>query len=297
MGRSKKIGLDYFPLDIDAFQDIKIRKLIKYQSGKAFTVYALLLCIIYKDGYYTKWDNELPFIISEQTGFEEAYISEVIKSCLALGLFSKELFDAEGVLTSKGIQERYSYICRQIKRKCDFYEYSLISSEKNGISSDEIDIDTEKIQQKKRKEKENNNSLSNTQAREVFLPPDILEKPIDDLYAILLKSEIWRENVIRRVFEMGYRDFSVKDFERFLELYILKLRSEGKSSKSENDAKEHFSNWLMIELKKQEDEKRRAKTFSRAATDSTGKVVCGKTETGTDIQSCGTAQKDYSSRF
>ena len=77
MGRNKKNGLDYFPFDIDLFQDIRIRKLIKYQSGKAVTVYALLLCIIYKDGYYMKWDKELPFIISEQTGFEEAYILEV----------------------------------------------------------------------------------------------------------------------------------------------------------------------------------------------------------------------------
>lgn len=107
MGRNRKTGLDYFPFDIDTFQDIKIRKLIKYQSGKAVTVYALLLCLIYKSGYYMRWDEELPFIISEQTGFEEAYISEVIKSCLTLGLFSKELFDTEQVLTSKGIQRRW----------------------------------------------------------------------------------------------------------------------------------------------------------------------------------------------
>ena len=89
MGRNRKMGLDYFPFDIDTFQDIRIRKLIKYQGGKAMTVYALLLCLIYKGGYYMMWDEELPFIISEQTGFEEAYISEVIKSCLALGLFPK----------------------------------------------------------------------------------------------------------------------------------------------------------------------------------------------------------------
>ena len=35
MGRNRKSGLDYFPFDVDTFQDIKIRKLIKYQSGKA----------------------------------------------------------------------------------------------------------------------------------------------------------------------------------------------------------------------------------------------------------------------
>lgn len=169
MGRNRKMGLDYFPFDVDTFQDIKIRKLIKYQSGKAVTVYALLLCLIYKGGYYMRWDEELPFIISEQTGFEEAYIQEVIKSCMVLGLFSKELFEKERVLTSKGIQERYQDICKQIKRKCDFSEYSLISSEENDISSVEIPIsseekpiNSEKIPQNKRKEKE---------IKEEYIPP------------------------------------------------------------------------------------------------------------------------------
>ena len=145
MGRNKKTGLDYFPFDIDTFQDIKIRKLIKYQSGKAVTVYALLLCIIYKSGYYMRWDDELPFIISEQTGFEETYISEVIKSCMVLGLFSKKLFNEYGIVTSRGIQERYRDICRQIKRKCDFTEFSLISSEEMPISSEEIPVSSEEM--------------------------------------------------------------------------------------------------------------------------------------------------------
>ena len=107
MGRNRKVGLDYFPMDVDFFQDIRIRKLIKYQGGKAVTVYALLLCIIYKQGYYVRWDDELPFIISEQTGFEEAYIQEVFKCCLIVGLFSKKLYDSDKVITSKGIQERW----------------------------------------------------------------------------------------------------------------------------------------------------------------------------------------------
>ena len=75
-----------------------------------------------------KWDKELPFICSELTGFEEAYISEVIKTCLTLGLFSKGLFDADGVLTSKGIQERYSRICIQCRRVCDISDYCLLES-------------------------------------------------------------------------------------------------------------------------------------------------------------------------
>lgn len=108
MARIAKSGLEYFPFDIDFFQDIRIRKLIKRQGGKAVTVYALLLCLIYKNGYFMQWDDELPFIGSEMSGFEEAYVLEVIKTCLTLGLFDKNMYDTEQVLTSKGIQVRYS---------------------------------------------------------------------------------------------------------------------------------------------------------------------------------------------
>ncbi len=125
MARTAKQGLGYFPFDIDFFQDLRIRKLIKYQGGKAITVYALLLCLIYKDGYYIRWDEELPFIISEQTGYDEAYIREVIQCCLNIGLFAKELYKAEGVLTSKGIQVRYMNINRLCKRVATVTVYNL----------------------------------------------------------------------------------------------------------------------------------------------------------------------------
>ena len=126
MARIAKSGLEYFPFDIDFFQDIRIRKLIKRQGGKAVTVYALLLCLIYKNGYYMQWDDELPFIGSEMSGFDEAYVSEVIKTCLTLGLFDKNLYDTEQVLTSKGIQVRYCNIQRLNKRMSRIDRYSLI---------------------------------------------------------------------------------------------------------------------------------------------------------------------------
>ena len=143
MGRNKKIGLDYFPFDIDFFQDLRIRKLIKYQGGKAVTVYALLLCNIYKQGYYMRWDEELPFFVSEQTGFEEAYIREVIKCCLVIGLFSKDLYESEKILTSKGIQERYEKICDLCRRNSEVREYNIISSKDMVISSEEKHISSE----------------------------------------------------------------------------------------------------------------------------------------------------------
>jgi hypothetical protein len=164
MSRKVKIGLDYFPFEVDFFADIKIRKLVKYQGGKAIAVYAYLLCNIYKNGYYTRWDNELPFIISEITGYNEAYIQEVIDSCLNIGLLSKDVYEISGVLTSKGIQERYAEIGNLTKRKIIISDYNLINSEEIPISSEEMGINSEEIpinsenmpqrKEKKRKEKE-----------------------------------------------------------------------------------------------------------------------------------------------
>ena len=135
MGRNKKEGLSYFPFDVDFFQDIKIRKLIRYQGSNAIAIYAFILCNIYKDGYYIRWDNDLPFIISEQTGYEESYIVEVINCCLDISLFSKNLFDSERVITSFGIQDRYRKINDLCRRKSDISEYMLISSEEMPITS------------------------------------------------------------------------------------------------------------------------------------------------------------------
>lgn len=144
MGRKVKVGLEYFPLDVDLFSDLKVRKLIKYQSSQALAVYVHLLCIIYKEGYYIKWEDELLFIISETTGYKEAYIQEVINCCFKIDLLSNEMFSKHKVITSRGIQERYQVICKLLKRKQAIISYSLISSEEMPIISEEMPILSEK---------------------------------------------------------------------------------------------------------------------------------------------------------
>ncbi len=166
MGRNRKKGLDFFPFDVDFFEDIKVRKLIKYQSAKAVTVYALLLCIIYKDGYYIRWDEELPFIISEKTGYEEGYIKEVIKCLAQLGLIDSAMFE-HGVLTSRSIQERYHRICIDARRCCDILEYNLISSEEMQVLSEEMEITHAESTQSKEKESKVKNSKEDIESEDV----------------------------------------------------------------------------------------------------------------------------------
>ena len=181
MGRNKKEGLSYFPFDVDFFQDLKIRKLIKYQGSNAIAIYAFILCNIYKDGYYIRWDSDLPFIISEQTGYEESYIVEVINCCLDIGLFSKKLFDSERVITSFGIQDRYRKINDLCRRKSDISEYMLISSEEKRISSEETPITSAKSTQRKEKESKGKEIEEKEieYSTNVELKKDELSSPVD----------------------------------------------------------------------------------------------------------------------
>ena len=79
MARPKKLGLEYFPLDVNFYRDIKIRKLMRTNGGGvSITIYILLLCHIYETGYYMPWDEDLPFVLSEISGFDEETIQKTI---------------------------------------------------------------------------------------------------------------------------------------------------------------------------------------------------------------------------
>ena len=250
MGRKVKRGLDYFPFDIDFFQDIKIRKLIRRQSGKAITVYALLLCFIYKDGYYMRWDKELPFIISELSGYDEAYISEAIKDCIALGLFSHSMFETEGILTSAGIQERYQRICADCKRKCMIREFDLISSEEMPINSEE----STQSKVKKSKVKESNSSCKGTadaaaaagKASAVCRDTAAAggRGTVEADVRALRADASWLE-----VVQMRYK-LTPAGLAEWLDAFVLDCRANGKTVHTGlGEAKSHFCSWLRIRLK------------------------------------------------
>ena len=250
MARTIKRGLDYFPFDVDFFQDIRIRKLIKYQGGKAVTVYALLLCTIYKNGYYAEWDKELPFIISEQSGYTEAYIQEVIDCCLNIGLLSKELFESDKVLTSKGIQERYRRICSSSRRNSVIAEYNLIPAEEKTENSQSPQKSTEKSpQQQKPKVAKPKPKPIQPPTVEQSVPatpvPTALTAQkyslsIDDEVTEMKKSAQWKESVCIR-----YK-LSNEQVDAYLADFALKC---DKQHTSLQDAKSHFCYWLQKQKK------------------------------------------------
>ena len=144
MGRKRKSGLDVCPLDVNMLSDIRMRRLIRRHQGDAIAVYTAILCLVYRDGYYVEFNDDVRFFLSEQTGIEECKVSEIVEDAVACDLFDAAVFGAHGVLTSQEIQDTYLEECGRTKRKTVLVKY-IISSEEMPINSEEISINSEEI--------------------------------------------------------------------------------------------------------------------------------------------------------
>lgn len=144
MGRKRKSGLDVCPFDVNMLSDIRMRRLIRLHQGDAIAVYTAALCLIYRDGYYVEYDDDVRFNLSEHTGVSEATVDAVIADAVACGLFDSDVFASARVLTSQEIQDTYVAECAKTKRKVEIKPI-VISSEEKPIYSEEISINSEGI--------------------------------------------------------------------------------------------------------------------------------------------------------
>lgn len=189
-----------------------------------------------------EWDKELPFICSELTGFDEAYISEVIKTCLTLGLFSSELYETRGVLTSRGIQERYERICTQCRRACRIVEYNLLLPDEDQQSH--IDRQPPVVAEPQQTQQ----SLGT------------LDKEIE-----MLKNEtVWLDQL------QVLHGMNVDTLRGMLDEFKVQCTADGKERhNSLQDAKQHFNSWLRIvrtkKSKKDDTTQRNGRDKCRAA--------------------------------
>lgn len=168
-GRSTKQGIDYFPMDVGFFTDVKIRKISRACGSQSTSILICLLCNIYKDeGYYILWDEDLPFVIADTVGVSEGAVKEVLIKSLQVGFFDQELYEKYKILTSSGIQKRFLLATYQRKETTIIPEY-LINCANNSInctinsinhSDNEQSKSKVKVNRKKRKEKENNKETS-----------------------------------------------------------------------------------------------------------------------------------------
>jgi len=112
-----KKGIDYFPLDVDFFEDEKIQ-FVSARFGIKGEVCAIrLLTRIYRNGYFVKWDEDSSYLFAKVAGkeFTPGLVNEVVNELIKRGFFDETLFDSLGILTSHGIQERFFKACERRK--------------------------------------------------------------------------------------------------------------------------------------------------------------------------------------
>ena len=124
MARPNKMGLDYFPFDVDFFNDEKIVAISGEFGIKGEIVVIKLLCAIYRNGYFILWNDLLKFkLLRDLPGVSSELLDSIMNRLVLWGFFDKDLFDSMGVLTSAGIQKRYFKISKRRKSVDDFRYY------------------------------------------------------------------------------------------------------------------------------------------------------------------------------
>ena len=117
MARPKKSGLSYFPLDVDFFEDPKIKILRARYGRDGIVFYIYLLCEIYRQGYYIQVDDDFEYIISDDLKMDQNKAKQVLNFLLSRSLFDNTLFQSDKVLTSAGIQRRFQLAVKERARK------------------------------------------------------------------------------------------------------------------------------------------------------------------------------------
>ena len=172
MARTNKSGIDYFPFDVDFFQDEKVQFVSARFGLKGEIVAIRLLCKIYRNGYFIEWndDTALLFAKSVGDGCQDSFVKDVVFELLKRGFFNKGIFERFSVLTSKGIQKRYFEATKRYQKVDIFKEYLLadvskiinvhINSINVNINSENVDINSQKEREREReREKENKKEI------------------------------------------------------------------------------------------------------------------------------------------
>lgn len=201
MSRPIKNGLDYFPLNVDFFDDDKIAFIsVKFQEKGEMTALKLL-CKIYKDtGYYYQWgEDEALLFAKRQLGdaSQHTFVSEVVEELVKRNFFDKDIFEKYKILTSHGIQERYDKICKDSRRIYTIDEKFNLLGENSPLTREKPGVNPGKSTQRKVKK------TKEKQINKLPLPPtedveNTLQFPFDsarfsETWAGLLKLPKWKK--------------------------------------------------------------------------------------------------------
>ncbi len=132
-GRRPKQRIDYFSLEVDYYADPKFVRLRTEFGIKGEICAIRVLCAIYREGYFIQCSDDLLYMIADDTKLPFQFIREAVAGMVRCGLFDKQIYDDHRVLTSTGIQRRWS-IAKSRSTKVDTSLYWLLEDDDTSIN-------------------------------------------------------------------------------------------------------------------------------------------------------------------
>lgn len=169
MARPQKTGLDYFPFNVDLFDDEKVIPISSEFGPKGECVVVRVLCAIYRNGYFAECSDAFKFKIANQAKVSHTLVSEVINGLVKWGFFDKSVFDSFGVITGRGIQKRWKEAVRKRiidTKKLPYWIYegngeNGFLAEETKFPAEETPLNRPESTQKKRKESKEKKETTN----------------------------------------------------------------------------------------------------------------------------------------
>ena len=122
-------GINYFPGGVN-FMEENAMEVIEAKYGiKGSAIVLKLLCKIYKEGYFIRWDEEQCLIFANKAGREvqAAEVQGIIEILFIKGILDRNSYLANGILTSANIQKIWMEATKRRKRDLKALPYLLVN--------------------------------------------------------------------------------------------------------------------------------------------------------------------------
>ena len=123
-------GINYFPVGVN-FMEENAMEVIEAKYGiKGSAIVLKLLCKIYKEGYFIRWDEEQCLIFANKAGREvqAAEVQGIIEILFIKGILDRNSYLENGILTSANIQKIWMEATKRRKRDLKALPYLLVNN-------------------------------------------------------------------------------------------------------------------------------------------------------------------------
>ncbi|EXY66826.1 DUF4373 domain-containing protein [Bacteroides fragilis] len=131
-------GINYFPVGVN-FMEENAMEVIEAKYGiKGSAIVLKLMCKIYKEGYYIRWDEEQCLIFANKTGREvqTEEVQGIIEILFTKGILDRNSYQENGILTSESIQKVWMEATKRRKRELSELPYLMVKPEKENGKAD-----------------------------------------------------------------------------------------------------------------------------------------------------------------